>query len=232
MFAKKLIFLSIRRLLTCIMPRRFARRTRPRRRRRRRPRRRRMRRSRMVLDPERKVVSQSSGANFISLNTTGITQLINGAPQGVEQFARQGFQSFTVSSTIAYRLQVGANTSNPQSVKVALVLFKQPRGVVLQVPEVWEAIGSDLSVLGLRDLNSVLNYRVIWSRVHCLNIFDASNVYRVVHRKHRIRTRYTGPAATFQDISTGALYFVAFSDTNLAADQPQLRFVTRARFVG
>ncbi len=207
-----------------------------RRRMRRMPRRRFSRRRRMVVDPERKLVVQSNpGGTPISLNFDGFSQLLNGAPQGVDQISRQGFQSYTVSCMISYEITsrpAPGTGPSPQVVKVALIHYKQPDGILIQLGDIWDSMGTIFSVIGHRNLLHAFRYKVLWSRVHRIVQFDQANLIRTVHRRLRIRTRYLNADATFASITSGALYLVAFSDTNVTVAEPFFKFVSRVRFVG
>ncbi len=209
--------------------RRFSRRSRPRRRRRRRPRRRMMRRRRVVLDPERKFTDRFPGSTAITFS--GNVTYINGVVQGVDVTNRIGMQMLTLSSMISYTLRVNPTSNFAVDVRVALIHFKQPRGLNLALVDVWELIGTAAAVISPRVLQEALQYKILWKRTHRVSFQDPVHT-RTVVRNHRIKTRFTGAGAGTGDTESGALFFVAVSTTDILAELPTLEFHSRVRFVG
>ncbi len=212
------------------MPRRFNRRSRfrrPRRRRRFRRRRRSMRRRRAVLDPERKLIPL---ADSFVVNFNGTIALLNGAAQGITQINRIGFQQLNVSSLIAYRITLEPANAIPMVVRVSLIHWKQPRGLQLAIPDVYDSVGTVFAPNGHRDILNAPQYKVLWSRKHGLDLAHQV-INRTVFKPMRIVTRYGAAGSQFGDIGTGGLWLVIISDQQ-AAPLPTFQFVSRTRFVG
>lgn len=221
--------LYIRLLLILPMPRRINRRTRFRRRRRRRPRTRRRRRARLVLDPERKFIPF---ADDMTITSDGEVSFLNGAIQGTSIGQRQGMQHLNVSLVLQYRLTIAPTAVlEPQMVRLALIWYKNPRGAALDLADVWQAGGTAFAPQGLRDLEEALNYKVIWSRLHKMDLAHQIVTATVMRSMRRI-TRYSTIAGGFADVTSGSLWFAAISDRNVPQILPSVQFVTRVRFVG
>ncbi len=212
------------------MPRRFNRRSRfrrPRRRRRFRRRRRTMRRRRAVLDPERKLIPLAV-ENLIDFD--GITYFLNGAAQGITQTNRIGFQQLTVSSLIAYRLTIDPANTVPTVVRVSLIQFKQPAGLPLLIPNIYDAGGTVFAANGHRNILNALQYKVLWTRKHMLDLAHQV-VNRTVFKPLRLVTRYSAAGGALGDVQTGGLWLIVISD-QAAAPLPLFQIVSRTRFVG
>ncbi len=215
------------------MPRRFNRRTRfrrPGRRRRFRRRRRVMRRRRPVLDPERKALNQD--ILNVAVLSGGLVFSQNAAiDQGVDHDERIGRQVLTLSHMVSYTLVINATSLFPVEIKTALIHFKQPNGELLDLAQVWDEIGTLNAVLGHRNLDNALRFRIIWTKTHRLSL-DKQTV--TVHKftPMRIRARFDNPVGIVGNLQSGALYYVAFSSTTVTGNAPTLSFVSRTRFVG
>lgn len=209
--------------------RRRGRRVRPRRRRRRTFRRRRVgRSSRMALDPERKFVPLA-GTNNVTDN--GTVLFLNGAVQGNTVIQRIGLQQLNTGVTLSYKVvfQPGAATLTSQ-VRLALIWYKEPRLLVLNLADVWEANGSVHAPQARRQLTTVKNYVVLWQRnVH----LDAAHQIAVgtVSKSMRRLTRYQTAGGAATDVTTGSLWFGFLSDRG-AVPFPVVTFTTRVRYVG
>lgn len=209
--------------------RRRGRRARPRRRRRRTFRRRRVVRSRrMALDPERKFVPLA-GTNNATDN--GTVLFINGAVQGFTPIQRIGLQQLNTGVVLSYKVvfQPGAATLTTQ-VRIALVWYKQPRLLVLDLVDVWEANGSVHAPQARRQLESVNNYTILWSRNLKLDMAHQI-VTGTISKSMRRLTRYSTAGGAATDVTTGSLWFVQISDRG-QGPFPVVTFTTRVRFVG
>ncbi len=211
---------------------RFRRRTRFRRRRRRRGRRsfgrRRFRRRRMVLDPERKLLSvavQHSPTN------TGLVTLINGSPQGIDLSDRQGMQDLCTSVMVKYEVVQNPIGAIPTLVRVAVILDRQPTGALPSVGQIWQGVGGAFAVLGSRVLEEALRFRVLWSRTHRVDIGDQAR-WHMVFKNIRNKTRYSTGNGNIADIVSGAIYFVSVSDQPAGTTVPIVLFFSTIRFVG
>lgn len=200
-----------------------------RRRRRARPRRMSRRSRRVVLDPERKVNDVEVGTFAVS--AIGSSFLLNGIAQGSGNNQRQGLQHIGLSQLVTYTLDINATTGSNQEVKVALVLFKQPAGTGLLIPNIWDNTGGPSAVIAHRNLQNALRFKILWTRTHRLDLANQT-VNRVVMRRMRLKTRYLTAGGGVANQSTGALYLVVLSSTNTVADQPTCLAQCRYRFVG
>ncbi len=179
------------------------------------------------MDPERKLIPL---ADEDPINQVGIQYFLNGAAQGVGQINRIGFQQLNVSSLISYRVTINPANVLPTVIRIALVHWKQPRGLNLVIADVYEAGGSVFAPNGHRNILHALEYKVLWTRKHVLDL--AHQVHnRTVFRNLRIKTRYGAAGDTAPDVQTGGLWLFAISD-QAAAPLPVFQFVSRTRFVG
>ncbi len=182
----------------------------------------------MMLDPEQKLVPLVD-ANPLTFN--GQTYLLNGAPQGVTQVQRQGFQQLNISSLISYRvlLEGGAGVTNTV-VRVSLIWWKQPRGLDLDLNNIYDGMGTTFAPNGHRNLLDAFQYRTLWTRIHRMDLAHQTINVTVFKRLNRL-TRYNTVNAAFGDFSSGGLWLVALSDQE-AAPLPAFQFSSRVRFVG
>lgn len=206
-----------------------------RRRRRARPRRRRFRRRRarrrtMVVDPEKKFINtENAGVNQVVTNI-GFTTLLNSTIQAVSGNGRIGIQQLNVMSNMSYRVQLGP-TSVPSIVRVALVVFKQPRAVGLNLNEVWEDNATVFAPLSNRVLVTAFQYKVLWTRTHRLSL-DKQTAGGRIMKPMRLKTRFNGTGGGIGAIESGALYLIGVSDLADQGAAPLLKWVSRVRFVG
>ncbi len=131
---------------------------------------------------------------------------------------------------ITYTLNVAVNNTATE-VRTALILYKQPRGLILVLNDVWELIGTSGAVIGHRVLGEAMNYKVLWKRTHRLS-FQNPNPQVTVINNHRFATRYSGAGAGFADIDTGSLWFISLSTVTAVPDLPEIEFNSRVRYVG
>ncbi len=208
--------------------RRNTRRSRPRRRRRARPRRR-MRRRRAVLDPERKFTEVFPAV--LSVSSAGTVSIVNGVPEGTAPINRIGMQMLNLSSLITYSWTINGTNNAAVVVRCALVLYKQPRLLTLDIADIWTRIGTADAAISPRVLVDALQYKVLWTRTHTLN-FAKQQVTRTMMNNRRFKVRFSGTGGAASDVFTGSLWFIAVSDTAVAGSLPSLKFHSRTRFVG
>ncbi len=211
------------------MPFRRTRRSRrPRRRRRFRGRRMMRRTRRVVLDPERHAVDINSVAQTI--NQVGNVSFINGAPQGIDLQTRIGMQQLNTGMSLTYTVTLAAGAQDNSVVRIAVILYKQQRGLNLPLADVWESSGTSLAPISKRVLENGLIFRMVWSRT--LKLDAAHQVFSgAMNKSFRLKTRYVNNGGAAGDCGTGGLWFVAIFDSG-AAPLPNINFASRVRFVG
>ncbi len=211
--------------------RKFRARRRPRRRRGRRFRgRRTFRRRRVMLDPERKSVENN--VNNQVLFSTGFILPLNLVDQGVTETERIGRQMLCVSNLISYTLTINLTSIFPVEIRTALILFKQPNGVALNIAEIWDSVGAgSLAVVGHRDLFNVRRYKILWTNTHRLSPAKQTLI-TTKFKPLRVVTLFDNAVGATANLQTGALWFVAQSTTNLTANAPTITVDSRTRYVG
>jgi len=195
-------------------------------RRRRRARRRVRRRSRRVIMPtERKFVDLVGVA---ATGTAGTAVFLPIIQQGLTENQRIGLQVTLVSVRVAFKLEVGG--ANPTGFKIALVLYKQQRGLELLLDDYWNSTGTDHAITGPRNIQTALLFRTLWFRKYHL---DQSHEIKqvVINKRLRIKSRYATAGGIAANCLTGGLWLVFVSD-QAAGNVPTLTFSTRVRFVG
>ncbi len=140
-------------------------------------------------------------------------------------------QCLLTGCTVRYTLTINNTNLDVTSVKVALVLWKQPQGTAFQLNSYWEGVTTVGATTGQRVLTTALLYRTLWSKIHRLDVSKQS-VEVIKTSRLRFKSRYIATGGTFNDQFTGGLYLLFISNKNMVDDQPAIEFSTRVRFVG
>jgi len=216
------------------MPR-FSRRSRFRRRRRRRGRRsfgrRRFKRRRMMMDPEKKSVDSDFG---FPVTQGGTFTFLNGVAQGVTQTTRIGRRALFASVHLNWCIGLNPTNQKPQCVRMSLLLDKQPNGGFPLAGQIYTQQTTILAPLGMRNLDEVNRFKVLWSKKVRLNLGQQVNM-GTLFKRLRLSSVYAtaGPAIT--DITNNSLLvYVSGDATNVDADNAGAALVlnVRVRFVG
>lgn len=231
MFAIRVNFLTLRRLLTCIMPRRFARRSRPRRRRRMRRRRRFRRRRRITSDPERKDLTFN--LSMVDGDRGGEANLINAIPQGVGVSERIGRRIMIVAINIVYCVQLQLTNTDPQCMRLVVVLDKYPQGALFLPQELYTSMTTVQAPVGLRALSNVNRFRILFKRMLQL---DSSHLTKRgnIFLKTRISSLYSAAGGALGQLVNNGIYVFLTSDAvgGPGAEPAAFTAVARVRFYG
>jgi len=216
------------------MPR-FTRRSRFRRRRRRRGRRsfgrRRFKRRRMLMDPEKKLIDSDFG---FPITQAGTFLLLNGVGQGVTQTTRIGRRALFASVHLNWCIGLNPTNQGPQCVRMSLLLDKQPNGGFPLAGQIYTQQTTILAPLGMRNLDEVNRFKVLWSKKVRLNLGQQVSM-GTLFKQMRLSTVYATPGAAITDITNNSLLIYFSGDqTNVddATAGANLVLNVRLRFVG
>lgn len=205
---------------------RFRRGRRRRRVRRRSVRRRRGRRRRLVMDPERKVMTDVNPG--ILSNSTLFVQLLNDTTQGVGNNARIGIQHINLSSLFTATININTGIL-PLSLKFWLIHDKQPRGALMAAGDLLHTVAQP--VTSARSLEETLRLRVLWTRTVQLDVFNPIKRVKMFKRL-MFKSRWDGPFGGIANLQSGSLLLAFASTIPAGGVLPRITFSHRLRFVG
>jgi len=186
-----------------------------------------MRRTRRVtLDPEQKFMDRF--ASFDALQA-GDGFLLNAVAQGVGQGQRIGNQQITTSCFTTITVQVPASAA-PVLVRIALVVFKQPQGVALDLDDYWDQLATQFAGQSNRNVTQAPQFKTLWKRNVTVNLAFQNRTIRI-NKRMRLLSRYSTAGGGIPDLQTGALYLL-FSTGAAGLDAPAVTMNNRIRFVG
>lgn len=162
---------------------------------------------------------------------TGITCL-NEVVQGATSYNRIGAKIVIKSVHIRFNLVLDGASAKTSNARVMVVHDHQPNGAY----PVFSDILSD-NISTIPDFGSSANmankdrFTVLRNMFYNLSINGQRGVMVDEHIKCRIETMYKSSTGTIGDITTGAIYLVAFADYSAAASYTQINDMqVRVRF--
>lgn len=176
-----------------------------------------------LINAEEKIIDITT---TLSPSTTPTLTLLNGNTQGTGNSNRVG-NSLKISQNYL-QMTFASNAAGPLAhIKWAIVLDKQPNGVVATANDIYEVGNLTVSP---RNIDKSKRFKVLCNG-HVLLGTDGTGSKKFVecYDKMSIHTEYFGNAGTIADISTNALYLYVLGDG--VSNLPALTFYNRVRFL-
>jgi len=148
--------------------------------------------------------------------------LLNGVATGTDYNTRIG-REVTMRST--YQRMFISDPTNIQQVRCMLVYDKQPTGVLPAITDILEYNDANSP----NNLNNRDRFTIISDKVYTTSPQGTEIRFVKKYKKLRTVTTYNNTGNGIADISTGALYFVAFAFNNVATTT--LSGYSRTRFI-
>lgn len=179
--------------------------------------------------------------NSTSITTAGFCQCINDMVQGDDYNNRVGrkieMTSVTFQGTIA---QTAANfaaagsgvVTGVANFRCAIVYDKQPTpGTTVSPQDVYNNVTSVLSPYQPRNVNNIERFEVLKVWNETLDTANRLSCPIECYIKMNKETRFNATdGGTVADITTGTLYFLAWSDVTSGANNPSVVGISRVRF--
>lgn len=155
-----------------------------------------------------------------------LINLCNGLTKGDDIDNRDGRQVRFKSIQFNGRISRNNLATQPyQRVRFVMVIDKQPN----QFTVAWTDVFRDLDVDTLRNINYRKRFVVLWDRTYTVTEQIPVKSFKV-YKKLDMKTVYDdGDTGGASDISTNAIYLLAFSDST--ANNPLLKYDRRIRWI-
>jgi len=148
---------------------------------------------------------------------TGITEL-NCVQQGAASYNRVGTKIMIKSISLNACLSINGTEPNHVVTRIMLVYDRQPNGAFPAFSSLLsENISTVPSMYSGINMANRSRFLVLRDQVHALDPEQRQIVHASAYIRTGLETQFTSNTATVGDITTGALYLVAFADGNGAA---------------
>jgi len=180
-----------------------------------------------VVNAERKTLNTASTGTILASGATGNTVLVNGISQGDDFFNRDGRSIKVTGLWVQGKVVLNAAATH-DTVKVALVLDKQPNGALASFGTIY-----DLSVnnggLAPRLTNTNRRFKVLRSKMIDLEAAGNQSHSFKFFIKTGMHVSYQGTTSAITDISTNAL-LLCFAGT-ATANMSLIMYTVGCRFI-
>lgn len=209
---------------------------------------------------EKKFVDQFRAVSDLSQEWTGgeidptTTNCLNAVAQGTDQNERIGRQ-YTITSVLIRgeaQIRVNDNASstramNDRCIRVALVLDKQTNGSQLNAEDVFVNIDAGDDLYSFRNLEHTQRFTVLKDKVMKFNMLDAdvqrgesstlsgyrASYFKFIYKfKKPLVVNCSDTGATVADITDNSLHLIATTDADDVANDDEIRYFSRVRFLG
>lgn len=175
---------------------------------------------------------------FGDVDWTGTVALVNGCARGDDINERIGRQITmrSIQATILIRSTGAAGT--PHVGRVLLVYDRQCNAAALTAANVLATVGSAQAVVTMRNLENRNRFSILMDRRVSFSAnmggagvgMDNTRMVQFYRKLNHPVAYNNGDAGSIADITSGSLYLVMVTDTNVAADEPEFSYQTRVRY--
>ncbi len=170
----------------------------------------------------------------ISTNSTAITDAglitpLTNLAEGDTSTTRDGGSVKWTSFQLAYDWTINASATVTR-VRLMIVQDKQTNQAVFTIPDLlFDGTIVD-NIYSPYNINNASRFNILYDKVHVLTINGSNrSVYRKIHRKLRLKTRYDAAVGDITDLTQDSLALVMIADQT--TNDPILRFGYRGRFI-
>jgi len=151
-------------------------------------------------------------------NTTGTVTPLTLVATGSDGTDRVGRSVKWVEGQMRFKLVAGGGQSGPIAARVAFVWDRQPSGALPGASDIFKKDPGSGMLTGLSPpvMNQMDRFYIIWERIYPLHPETDQSIH-VENLRLELESCvsvYSGSTAAITDVSSGALYAVAFSDTD------------------
>lgn len=173
---------------------------------------------------------KQAGAPLAVVNMDNIAQtlLINGITLGTQQGQRVGnrIRLKRAVGRVNFSQSGAAATLAPNSVRLLVVLDKQPNGAAPSYTQLFTNTTAGEEYLSAINVDGEKRYKVLYDKLFTLQVHGGSTntpeekTVRINIPLHKVITVYNGTGSTVAAVNTNALHFMYLSDTSSAAANP------------
>lgn len=183
-----------------------------------------------MINVEYKVMEASPALALIS--NTPTLQLCNGTARGDDYTQRNGRSVKWTSIFSRKTFQSNALATLPHTVRYILFWYKDPSGVA---PTPLQMFGTATPPINqMMNLNVRKDFEILEDAIITLNPVNGGPSIKYLNKYHKCNkhTIYNaGSTGLIGDIESNALYYMIFSDTATAAEQPYFLGTHRQRYI-
>lgn len=148
---------------------------------------------------------------------TGITCL-NLVRQGATAYNRTGAKILIKSVDFKCLINIGGNAPAPIGVRICLIYDRQPNGAYASFVDMFsDNISTNPDFLANLNMANKDRFSVLRNTIYTLDLYQQTYAVKE-HCKCRLDTMFKADAGNIGDISTGALYLVAYASSSAVAN--------------
>ncbi len=179
-----------------------------------------------LLNVEFKQIETPIQTQAVSTTAT-IIQLTN-ILQGNSNLTRDGDQIKLTALLFKYFYVINSSATST-ALRVMIVQDKQTNNAIYTIGSLLEDSTADDAIVSPLNLNNKYRFRVLYDKVHIVNISGSQKGYRKIFKKLDLKIRYGANAGTIADVRSDSLSIVLISDE--ATNTIVLNGHCRLRFV-
>lgn len=152
-----------------------------------------------------------------TLDRNGVVVPLTLVATGSGPTERVGRSVKWVEAQMRFQLTAAGQAGGPEAARIAFVWDRQPSGVLPAASDIFKTDGGGggLQACAEPEMGKMDRFYIIWERIYPLNPETDQGIH-VENLRLELESCvsvYSGSTAAITDVSSGALYAVAFSDT-------------------